>query len=262
MTIRTIENKLRKAGYHTKKVTKNNGTVFHGIIKDGNSPIVYVEDFLDKEDPVTEIIDIFERYNVPEIDVAGAITMENIIPVLVNRKMNDMTKIPHIDFLDDLAITFSIKVNESSTAKVNNPSLLKALGNPSKEELLVKAAKNMGKPVIKSMFDMLTGLGMPIEDFTPTEMPMYVMTNKDALFGANAILDRDSMVTLTEKFEDDIWIIPSSVHEVIVIPRNCGMDIKDLTEMICSVNESEVAAHEVLGTHPYLFSREKRNFVF
>lgn len=81
------------------------------------------------------------------------------------------------------------------------------------------------------------------------DLPMYVLTNTIKQYGAGAILYSG----MKKKLEDavgDFVVIPSSVHETIIIPRSLG-EIDGLTHLIREVNETVVSPEEVLSDVPY-----------
>lgn len=81
---------------------------------------------------------------------------------------------------------------------------------------------------------------------------MFVGTCNNRLEGAyNAIANvKKAFKTLNT---NKLWVIPSSIHEVIFIADREGVTKEGLSEMICSVNETEVSPEEVLGTTPLYF---------
>lgn len=81
------------------------------------------------------------------------------------------------------------------------------------------------------------------------DIPMYVLTNTIKQYGAGAILYSG----MKKKLEDavgDFVVLPSSVHETIIIPRSLG-EIDGLTHLIREVNETTVRPEEVLSDVPY-----------
>lgn len=81
---------------------------------------------------------------------------------------------------------------------------------------------------------------------------MLVATNKQKIWGAGLLASDACLKTIAEKMGGDYIILPSSVHEVICVPADCG-DVETFRGMICSVNAECVEAQEVLGNHPYLY---------
>ena len=65
---------------------------------------------------------------------------------------------------------------------------------------------------------------------------------------------------ICEKFDNKFMIIPSSVHELIIIPSE-GVDPYNILEMISEVNGSEVRSEEVLSNDLYMYDREKKTII-
>lgn len=89
---------------------------------------------------------------------------------------------------------------------------------------------------------------LPIE--LEGELPMYVLTNTSNVYGAGAILYRGMRKLLEETVKGDFVVIPSSVHETIIIPKYLG-DTYAITQMIREVNSSVVSPEDVLSDRPY-----------
>jgi len=84
------------------------------------------------------------------------------------------------------------------------------------------------------------------------DMPtgFFILSNKDMTYGASAILA--ALDKLKKKYSDGFYVIPSSVHEVLVLP-SCGFDKDYITNLIQEVNTTEVQPEEVLSDHVYQF---------
>ena len=101
-------------------------------------------------------------------------------------------------------------------------------------------------------------LGLPASMFEP----MDVITTKNRLFGASALLFPDIFKEYCErKGVQKIYIIPSSIHELIVIPQD-GFTPTDLTHMILSVNATELEESDVLSNHPYFYDLATNEITF
>ena len=104
------------------------------------------------------------------------------------------------------------------------------------------------EPVIRPIFDLLTSFGFETED-EPDAPKMIVVTNKDMYFGSGLILRDDVKIRLEEIYGDSYIILPSSVHEAIVmadIPENYG-----LSGLVAIVNDTCVSEDEVSSDHAY-----------
>lgn len=87
--------------------------------------------------------------------------------------------------------------------------------------------------------------------------PLYVMTNREGIRGAAAVLYKGALKSFAKKRGSDLIILPSSVHEVLLLPYTDGTDFRQLKDMVECVNRTEVSEEEVLSDHVYLYSRKE-----
>ena len=85
---------------------------------------------------------------------------------------------------------------------------------------------------------------------------MYVLSNKSKLNGSGCILYQNLLRSLGKKLESDFYILPSSVHEVLLIPADDQDSYEELTAMVQEVNATQLANEEILSDHVYYYSRE------
>ena len=85
----------------------------------------------------------------------------------------------------------------------------------------------------------------------PIMHKMNVISNKSMMYGASAVLGQ--IGKLKVKYPDGFYIIPSSVHEVIVVPKIDGMSVEDVTEMVGIVNTTKLEPEQVLSSKAYEF---------
>ena len=83
--------------------------------------------------------------------------------------------------------------------------------------------------------------------------PMYVATNSKKLNGACVMLYDGLLRDFARKVGKSFYIIPSSIHEVILIPDTLDMDIRYMKAMVKEVNGTEVAPDEVLSDNVYRY---------
>lgn len=112
-----------------------------------------------------------------------------------------------------------------------------------KEELLENTLENMAMEIEK------------------THVPMSVLTNSRRYYGAAGLVYPGVLETIGELLQDDFYVLPSSVHEVIFIGKSEGMDATNLNDMIKEVNRTQVEEEEWLSDHAYLYER-KSNTLF
>lgn len=214
---------------------------------------------------------------------------------LINYKMNQkiLREIPHFKFLD-LAMVFFIMVSCDeqgvASALIHDQHVCGWQITPG--ELKETACQNTWETypaVIKRMEDVISEMimidivgenddsdvireDMQYGDFDYDEvesvireevenlkadknMDMYVMTNSIRTNGAACIIYPEVLKQFAEENNSDIYIIPSSIHEVILIPGTEWPKEK-LDRMIMEVNESELDPVEVLSDHVYIYRRE------
>lgn len=84
---------------------------------------------------------------------------------------------------------------------------------------------------------------------------MYILSNSLKSYGAACIAYPNILEMVGEILQADYYVLPSSVHEVIIVPFSPGLDSSELDEMIREINMTQVAEEEVLSSHAYLFKR-------
>ena len=88
-------------------------------------------------------------------------------------------------------------------------------------------------------------------------MPMWVVTNSKGVQGAATILNKEILTEIGKNFDSgNFAIIPSSVHECIVVPEE-RIDAEALREMVCEVNRTELQADDILTDSVYLYKNGK-----
>lgn len=145
---------------------------------------------------------------------------------------------------NDLLITFRILVSMDKGTAVSIPvtdGVLEEMGC-TVEELYRMAQENT-----KRIFPPFIG-----------DMVMFkVLTNTEGLKGAGVILYDDIMDTIRQEVEGDFYLIPSSIHEWLIIPDDGDVDEAGLGEMIREVNRDTVAPEDRLSDHPYRYKDGK-----
>ncbi len=99
---------------------------------------------------------------------------------------------------------------------------------------------------------------LPPEEEIPS---MYVLTNAEKMNGANSILDPKTMEDISEKVGGDFYILPSSLHEVIILPDSPDMDKDVLEQMVRDINAGEVAPEDRLSDHVYMYDSVEKEIV-
>ncbi|MBR4759236.1 MAG: hypothetical protein IK078_03695, partial [Lachnospiraceae bacterium] len=98
-----------------------------------------------------------------------------------------------------------------------------------------------------------------LADIPEGEIPMYVMSNRVRQNGAATMAYPDALADFAEKVGKSLYIIPSSIHEVLLIPEAGHMG--GLNSMVQEVNRSELNPKEVLADHVYYYDKAERRIV-
>lgn len=174
-----------------------------------------------------------------------------------NNKDGLLADLPHRKICDDLSCYYIIKTDvngEQAVVKISND--IAAINGWSEQFLYETAIKNViphivlkpMKAIVESLFENET-ISDEFGRLYPNDVGLYVMTTDDKQYGAGAILAYAGAELQAENLPE-VWLIPSSIHEWIVI-RKEQLPEEYLTSLIQSVNESVVSASDVLSNHPY-----------
>ena len=209
--------------------------------------------------------------NVPSLDMESA--KDNIVFQLVNTEQNKalLEDAPNRAF-QDLSIIYRwvVKVEDSGIqSTVVHNSLAKQLGM-SEDEMFKAAVENTRRifpPRIRNMNEVIKDMfmkdGMPLEiaemmiGEIPPEQSMNVISNEQGINGAISMLYEDKLHALAEDLETDLYIMPSSVHEVIAVSSNMG-DPNELAQMVAEINMDQVSLEERLSNQVYHYDKDLR----
>ena len=91
----------------------------------------------------------------------------------------------------------------------------------------------------------------------PPENAMYVISNNRGINGAISMLYENELHTLAENLETDLYIMPSSIHEVIAVSSDMG-DPNELAQMVAEINMDQVSLDERLSNQVYHYDKDLR----
>lgn len=78
-----------------------------------------------------------------------------------------------------------------------------------------------------------------------------VLTNDQGVHGAGSLFYPGQMEEIGAQMGSDFFVLPSSVHEVLIFPDDGQTDYRDLQMMVQQINEAEVAPADRLSDHVY-----------
>lgn len=265
-----------------QEVQKNNGLVLNGItiLMKGESvaPTIYLENYVDgytRElygDKIRDIAkDIImtsakarEEYHIDTSKITEPeYVRENVTLQLINYKANEemLKELVYKRFLD-LAIIFRVELGNFASYKVTNQIL--DMLDISKEELFRIAKENtprlypvVGQNLEEKIFYKYDGKGLsPFKHSEPVSL--YFLSNEQENFGASTILYDGVLETIADQAEANLIIIPSSVHECLIMPQEALMNVEEITEMVRTVNGDVISPEEILSDYAYIYDRETK----
>lgn len=278
---------LREQLGHSVKISiqpviKNNHVTFDSllILEPGcnATPSLYLNYYYDKlkngadiESVLRLLLDTYQSNKLTEnIDVRFFTEYENvsgrILYKLINTSQNKelLQEIPHIKFLD-LAIVFYCLVSTndvgSATILIRNQHL--SLWDVTPDMLHQQAAYNTPRLMPPKLIDMNSLLQEFAPDFIDsnsfTPSPLYVLTNSEKLYGAAAILNAGILKNFSITKNSDFYILPSSIHEVLLFPANQQLNPAELNKMVQEVNQTQLSREDVLSDHVYYYSLQEQS---
>ena len=91
-------------------------------------------------------------------------------------------------------------------------------------------------------------------DLTDSPIPLSILTNTSGIFGASAMLYPGVLKEFSKKIGHDLIILPSSVHEVLLLPYDSTYSFQEMADMVTDVNEKCVPVEEQLSNQVYYYS--------
>ena len=264
--------------------------------KDSNiAPIIYLDELYqiysngESIQQIAEsVIDHFRIYvNVPDLNLDEIDNYEAVKKrlgvKLLNRSLNSsyIEKKVYVEYMD-LIIVFFLEYEDMSIGRgiigvtpdmlsmwdIDTETLLRdATENMNKNypveftslvDLLIREYKyrfedenNIQREDIKDIVEQLTSL-------STYDRQLYVLTNESHNLGASTILYPDTLSKVGSALNTDFYLIPSSIHEIIIIPDNGNVNEEVMNNMIRTVNSEHLSPEEVLSDHLYRYHRVNR----
>ena len=106
------------------------------------------------------------------------------------------------------------------------------------------------------MFDKLEDLLIRMEEIMGEfviESPLYILSNEMGVNGASALLYPGMPEIIRDKLQQNYYLLPSSIHEFLIVPENEFLNRENLRSMVKEVNETHIRREELLSDHIYYF---------
>lgn len=261
-----------------QKINKNNGLVLDGltILAEGVnvSPTIYLNGFFEEylsDGAVAvakRIIAIYEANKPKEsVDISFFMDIEKVRPKikmkLINYEKNKelLEHVPYVRFLD-LAIVFMVVLksncdnNGFASILIQNHHL--SFWNMDAEDLYNLAMNNTADDF--EIIPMSSIVGEVMDDESANmvlgnnKMRMGILTNHPRLQGAIGIIHKDILKKFLEENQaEKVLILPSSIHETILIPCDTLPNMEYVKSMVKEVNATQVQPEEILSDNVYIY---------
>lgn len=264
---------------HIEEVSKNNGIKCTGMViilkGEAVSPNIYLDYYFMQYKRGVALEAIFDMISgeyksareemkfvkFPTMEEKDA--KERIFIKLVNYERNEkiLEDCPYIPFLD-LAITFRYLANKDengiASALIHNKDMERWEMNT--EELYLVAKENTRRifpPSLRRLEERLKEEIPSCDDIF--DIGLYVLTNEQGINGAAYMIDKDIIDGFAEERKSSLFILPSSIHEVLLLPVGEGMRKEDLEELVKDVNKYVVSEMDFLSNHVYYYDISKKS---
>ncbi len=283
ITQKLQENLGKEYQIEMKEVQGINGTVKHSLIliQKGRDihPCVNLDTYYDEynagtgmeslveiilegcreESPIklSAILDFTDWENVKPYIYAKLINTEKNRPLLLN--------IPNRAYLD-LSLVYYVRMEslvDEKYAVIQVSNEYMGYWGIEENTLFESAWENMITPneaAVENIADILKPFFYKKElqkEDGENDIQMYVLSNRRCSNGAVQMCNRKALKEAAEMIGGDLWILPSSVHEVILIPIRKTEDCAEgLAEIVKEINDTQLDAQDILSYHVYRYSKK------
>mgnify|MGYP000867487442 FL=1 len=263
---------------------KNNGKERKGITVSEKgihiSPTIYLEEYFQQfqegkpiEKIVEKILQLYEEVKCSHPceesllqnyeELKGKFACKLIHRGKNEKLLNDIPYVPWMDLAIVVFVLLEVSPYGTATVLVRKEHL--EIWGLTEAQLFDEAKKNT--PILLPyqfcpMRKLLREIcPYAVDEGEEEEESLYVLSNKLRSFGAASMLYEGILEKVGQKLGENYYILPSSIHEVIVVPESNSPVKQDLEEMVREINETQVEEEEVLSDRVYYFSR-KENRLF
>lgn len=288
----TVVKALRKAmgekfQVTTTMVKKNNGVELLGIVvqEEGlnTSPTVYINDFYENYKEGTTIpkivealVRIFYQSRIPEeVNLSGFLDFETAkeqisVRLIHYEKNKELLMNTPWRQVCNLALVCYYTVQQSpfygkASILVKNEHLQK--WDITDKELFAEAIVNTPvrypvsiEPIEELIFRNWADEKKErlLEELKADriQIPLFVLSNRQRMQGAVCMFYPGVLRKFAGRIGRNLYILPSSVHEVLLLPDQGDKDSQELLQMVTEINENCVADCEILADSVYYYRRE------
>ena len=214
---------------------------------------------------VTHHMENMPSFSVEQFDSYETIREHLTMEVVGTKENRDMLRqIPHRE-MEDLSVVYRYELGESSHGSMSTlitNEMIEHFGISPEQlhEDAVRSAPELNPPTLRPMFDVLADMAGPGMGMPPMGPPIYVATTMESQNGACVIAYPGFLEYAKDIIGDQLFILPSSKHEVLILPDNGEFNTENLMDMVCTVNRLEVAPEDRLADNVYHYDGEDHVF--
>lgn len=276
--VERINDKMKDCDVHAslQVIKKNNGVEKIGIVineKESNVSAVVdtvgfqlaYESGCSMDEIAEKVLALSMEHRQESFDVSQITDYEKVKSrlaiKLINRRLNEemLKDMPHMNVCDDLACVCYIVLEKPENGKIMVHHGLVEKWNVSVAELMHVAMENVqkmypAKVVSLEALGREKGLPIPVGESEPS---LFVVMHEGQMYGAVVALYKGLLNRLAEEWDSDLILIPSSVHEFLVMQKNAShMSIDEWNRIVNEVNATQLSEDEVLSDHVYLYCKQ------
>ena len=259
------------------EIRKNNGVKRRAIVLRDNTdrpqPMQYLEEYYEMWETGVSIRHIVNLIWKEREKMSGVYqklpvgffqhyeeVKKNLRCHLISEKKNRelLCQVPHLKWMD-LAITCVYDMSDPEypdcMIQIRNEHL--QIWGISAEQIMRDAmtateenSEILFQPLVRVLED-----DLKCRDGEIPETPLYLLTNQSRMYGAICIALPDVTEHIAQNLNSDYFIIPSSIHECLILPDDGVYRTSELNQMVSDINQTNVEDQEVLSDHVYLYKR-------
>ena len=271
------------------EVTKSNDRMLTGltILLPGEqaAPTIYLEALAEQvergmplDTAMKQIAQIqLENYSRVPLNISMLENYEAVRPMLAVQMCDPETNQEYLKgkpytSCGELAAYYRIQVaaDEEGTASVAVTESMMQMWGITKEQLHKDAmqAAHARSPVC--LYDMEEVMAESIFSVKPENLfnreepldigmiPIYILTNQEKLNGASVSVQEGVLEKVAELLGINFYVLPSSIHELLILPDNGSMQLSELEAMVREVNATQVAPEDRLSDKVQYYDRETK----
>ena len=238
---------------------------------------IYLEQFFgrfldtgDWEQTVSDILSFYDNNRVADsfdskwFHDFGQIR-RNLFYRLINYKENQelLSAVPYTRFLDLAKVYYAdCQIGETAGSILIHHKHIEEWGI-TEDELIAAAEENTPilYPVKLKPLSFVLGLGDDICPLPGMSGHMFVLSNTENQNGAASVCYKDVLDDFSQKIKDDLVVLPSSVHETILLPLQEKSNLDSLKEMVYDINRTVLDRSEFLSDNVYVYNRQDKQLI-